>query len=133
MDLYIKVEDGNPVDHPILGENLRNFYPDLSEDNIPEGYVKFIRKPHPATTRFQKLAVGAYVWEDNVITDNWLVEEVTGEEKAEIISKIRSKQPFPSWTFDETNYVWTPPVTMPNDGNRYKWDEESQSWQILNR
>jgi len=36
-------------------------------------------------------------------------------------------EPFPSWTLDE-NYVWQPPTLMPDDGNRYVWDEATTSW-----
>lgn len=128
LELYIKIENNIPVEHPILGDNLRQFYPDLSDDNIPDGYVKFVRKPHPATTRFQKIVVGNYIWEGDVVTDNWIVEDMNAEEKASLIERIRNNQPFPSWTFDETNYVWNPPIPKPDDGNLYRWKEETQSW-----
>ena len=34
---------------------------------------------------------------------------------------------FESWSLDE-NYVWQPPVAMPDDGNMYEWDEATTSW-----
>lgn len=37
--------------------------------------------------------------------------------------------PFPSWTLDE-NYEWQPPTPMPNDGQRWRWDETTLSWVI---
>ena len=36
-------------------------------------------------------------------------------------------QPYPSWTLDE-NYIWQPPVPIPNDGFLHKWDEANQQW-----
>ena len=36
-------------------------------------------------------------------------------------------EPFPSWALDD-NYVWQPPVAMPDDGNMYEWDEATTSW-----
>jgi hypothetical protein len=33
-------------------------------------------------------------------------------------------QPFPSWTLNQTSYIWEAPLTYPNDGLFYKWDEE---------
>jgi len=36
-------------------------------------------------------------------------------------------QPYPSWSKDgEGN--WTAPVSVPDDGGRYQWNEESQEW-----
>jgi hypothetical protein len=35
-------------------------------------------------------------------------------------------QPFPSWTLND--YVWEPPVPMPDDDVPYYWDEPSTSW-----
>ena len=38
---------------------------------------------------------------------------------------------FNSWVFDEDDYKWVPPVDYPTDGNRHKWDEDSQTWTQL--
>ena len=36
-------------------------------------------------------------------------------------------QPYPSWSKDgEGN--WTAPVSVPDDGGRYQWDETNQEW-----
>ena len=37
-------------------------------------------------------------------------------------------QPFPSWTLNEESVEWEPPVTYPNDGKRYHWNESTVSW-----
>lgn len=39
-----------------------------------------------------------------------------------------NRQPFPSWTLDETTYWWVPPTPMPTDDNMYRWDEATTSW-----
>jgi hypothetical protein len=39
-------------------------------------------------------------------------------------------QPFESWTLNEESCLWGAPVEMPNDGNSYLWDEETQTWII---
>ena len=38
-------------------------------------------------------------------------------------------QPYPSWTKSEG--VWVAPVSMPDDGGRYQWDEDEQDWVAL--
>lgn len=37
-------------------------------------------------------------------------------------------QPFPSWTLNEDTCLWDAPVSYPNDGKLYIWDEEQQQW-----
>ena len=39
-----------------------------------------------------------------------------------------SQQPFPSWTLNETTYLWEAPVAYPDDGKLYDWNEETVSW-----
>ena len=36
-------------------------------------------------------------------------------------------QPFPSWSLDG-NDDWQPPVTYPDDGKIYDWDEATTNW-----
>ena len=40
-------------------------------------------------------------------------------------------KPYDSWTLNETTYHWEPPVEKPTDGERYNWNEETQSWDAL--
>jgi len=37
-------------------------------------------------------------------------------------------QTFPSWSLNEETCLWEPPVTYPNDGKRYVWNEETLTW-----
>ena len=37
-------------------------------------------------------------------------------------------QPYPSWTFNETTFIWEPPVAHPDDGKDYEWNEDTTSW-----
>ena len=37
-------------------------------------------------------------------------------------------QPYASWTLNESNWTWEPPVAMPKDGKTYQWNESEQSW-----
>jgi len=38
-------------------------------------------------------------------------------------------QPYPSW-IREGSY-WNPPIPCPTDDNRYSWNEETLSWDVL--
>ena len=37
-------------------------------------------------------------------------------------------QPFASWVLNEETCLWGAPVAMPDDGQRYQWDESTISW-----
>ena len=37
-------------------------------------------------------------------------------------------QPYSSWTLNETTCLWDAPVAYPDDGNMYKWNENTKKW-----
>ena len=41
-----------------------------------------------------------------------------------------SPQPYPSWSLDE-NHDWQAPTPKPEDENTYIWNEETQSWDVV--
>jgi hypothetical protein len=40
-------------------------------------------------------------------------------------------KPYNSWTLNETTCLWEAPVAYPNDDNNYEWNEENQSWDLV--
>jgi hypothetical protein len=40
-------------------------------------------------------------------------------------------QPFPSWVLNEETCQWDAPVAMPTDGQRYTWNESTNSWDLV--
>jgi hypothetical protein len=36
-----------------------------------------------------------------------------------------------SWILNESTCIWEAPVAMPQDGNRYTWNEQTLSWDLL--
>ncbi len=41
-------------------------------------------------------------------------------------------KPFNSWILDNQTCLWYSPTPMPSDGNIYKWNEDTTSWEIGN-
>ena len=37
-------------------------------------------------------------------------------------------KPYPSWKLEKKTCLWLPPVSMPDDGAEYIWDEKSKNW-----
>jgi len=40
-------------------------------------------------------------------------------------------KPYPSWTLNETTCLWEAPVALPDTENRYNWNEENQTWDLV--
>ena len=38
-------------------------------------------------------------------------------------------KPYPSWTLNNTTWLWEAPVAMPTDGKQYKWNESITNWE----
>jgi hypothetical protein len=41
------------------------------------------------------------------------------------------KKPFNSWILNETTYLWESPIPYPQDNNKYSWNEQNQSWDLI--
>ena len=40
-------------------------------------------------------------------------------------------KPFNSWILNEDTCLWNAPVAMPTDDNKYTWNEQTLSWDIV--
>ena len=41
------------------------------------------------------------------------------------------KKPFNSWVLNKTTCLWESPIPYPQDNNEYKWNEQNQSWDLI--
>jgi hypothetical protein len=82
MKLYIRLENGQPVDHPMLKENFIQAFPHVDTDNLPEEFIEFVRVPHPKDLGIYEIYEGVhYEIIDGVCTDVHTVREMTDEER----------------------------------------------------
>ena len=42
-----------------------------------------------------------------------------------------SPKPYPSWTLNEDTCLWEAPVALPDTENRYNWNEQNQTWDLV--
>jgi hypothetical protein len=40
-------------------------------------------------------------------------------------------KPYNSWTLNETTCLWEAPITYPDDGQNYTWNETNQNWDLI--
>ena len=131
MELFIRIVDGKPFEHPIFGDNFREAFPDVDTNNLPPQFARFVRVQPPIIGLYQKNQTVSYQLVDGVYTDVYSCEDMTAEdilEKQQIVKDAWAVNGFASWVFNETTCSFDPPIPYPNDDKFYKWDELTTSW-----
>jgi hypothetical protein len=133
QDLYLEIQNGLPINHPITGDNLRLLNPNIDLENLPTNIAKFQRNPKPRHSVYDKLDHDVkYEFIDGVVHDIWVVTKMTRAEikqkQAEAKEMWKSAMGYKSWVFDAEICHHRPPVPYPTDGNHYVWDESTVSW-----
>jgi len=137
MELFIRIVDGQPFEHPIFGDNFRQAFPDVDTNNLPPEFSRFIRVSPPILGVYKKNQTVSYQFIDGAYTDVFAFEQMTTEE---ILAKQQfeknewiANNGFASWIFNETICSFEAPTSMPNDGKNYFWNEEQLAWvEVLN-
>jgi hypothetical protein len=78
LELYIQVDtDGNPVNHPILGDNFRSAFPHIDINNLPSNYERFKRNPRPEASG-DDIVADQPIYEriDGVLQDVWTITKI---------------------------------------------------------
>lgn len=83
MELFIQIRDGQPHEHPILGDNFRQAFPDIDTNNLPSEFARFIRVECPNNAGVYEVDEVRYEWDGNVVKDVWFVRPMTQEEIVE--------------------------------------------------
>jgi len=83
MELYIRIKDGQPFEHPILGDNFREAFPDIDTNNLPPEFARFTRIEAPTLDVYEVYEGGEYqLQEDGSYMDVHTTRDMTAEEKA---------------------------------------------------
>lgn len=141
MKLFIKIENNKPINYPLVESNLRLLHPYLNLESKTDlanyGYAIFEKTPEPTST-YKKIAVNEYVWEGDIIKENWTIIELSEEEKTAkqneqhtswLATSANCK--FPSWTFNVEKCRYEPPLPKPLDEKIYAWNENTVEWVAL--
>jgi hypothetical protein len=133
VELYIRILDGKPFEHPIFAENFKAAFPDVDVANLPSEFAKFERVKKPALGVYEKSQTLQYVvGVDGICRDVWSVEAITDEEKTAKQQAVKdtwaANNGPESWVFDEASCAYIPPVPYPTNGKVYEWDEPTTSW-----
>ena len=117
MELYIKVENGQTVDHPAFAANLRQAF-----GEIPSNWQPFTRieRPIPGVYEVLDSDTPTYQKVDGVWKDVWALRAMTAAEKAakqqavkDAFAAREQASNWSSWVFDEAKCEMVPPIPRP--------------------
>ena len=117
MELYIRVENGQTINHPAFGDNLRQAF-----GEIPAGWEPFVRVERPILGVYELFESEnpAYEKVNGVWTDVWSVRPMTDAEKTEkqqaTITAFNNRdqaENWSAWTLDEATCTMVPPIPRP--------------------
>jgi hypothetical protein len=132
MNLYIQLQNGEPVNHPIMEDNLKQAFPEMDLNNLPENFARFERIV-PNVLGVYEVSEGlTYEWVDGIVKDVHHVRAMTTEERTAKQDAVKAEwqqnNGFTSWIFNEETCAFKPPGPYPEDGKVYVWDEPTTSW-----
>ena len=132
MNLYIQIENGEPVNHPIMESNLVQVFPNIDLNNLPSNYARFERVSCCPEIGVYEVNEGTtYEWVDGVVKDVHHIRPMTTEErtvKQDATKAEWQQNGFASWIFNEETCRFEAPVPYPSDGKFYVWDEPTTNW-----
>ena len=70
MELFIRIVNGQPFEHPIFGDNFRQAFPEVDTENLPSEFARFI-KVTPTPAEFEVPVGSTYVWSGAAVTEVW--------------------------------------------------------------
>lgn len=108
MSHWAELDENNIVLRVIVGDN--------DDPNGDEGYRwivenlggRWVKTSYNATIRKNYAGIGFYYSED--------------------MDAFIPIKPYPSWVLDEDIYQWVAPVSLPETGGPYYWNEELLDW-----
>ena len=109
MELFIRIKNGQPFEHPIFADNFAQAFPNVDVNNLPPEFAKFKRVKPPNLGIFEVYEGATYEYVDGIYTDIHHVRLMTEDEKQQKIIDLRNIPHPDGWVFSETNYVWVSP------------------------
>jgi hypothetical protein len=134
MNLIIRIKDGKPFEHPIVLSNFVEAFPNVDLDNLPPEFAWFERILPPAPGVYEVYDGVTYEWDNSIVKDVHHVRPMTDEEITETQNLVKAQWAefgHPSWIFNEETCTFDAPVPYPSDGQKYTWNEEAQSWDLI--
>jgi hypothetical protein len=118
MELYIKIKDGQPHEHPMLGDNVRQAFPEIDTTNLPSNFARFVRVEIPEIGTYEVYEGVTYEQSGDVFTDVHHVRQMTQEEKTAKQDAVKAEwalygDPLGVWDEEKCTFI-VPPIFVSN-------------------
>jgi hypothetical protein len=134
MNLYIQIENGQPINHPAFEQNLIEAF-----GEIPSNWEAFIRVERPTPTIYQVFdnEETIYAKVNGVWTDVWSLRDMTEQEvtakQQGVIDEFNSREQaenWSAWVLDQATCVMRPPIQRPQriEGKNVFWCGAENNW-----
>jgi hypothetical protein len=111
-------------------------FAELDENNVVLRVIVVGNKDTADANGVEKEYIGAAFCE-RLFGGRWVQTSYNGKNYAGIgytyhadIDAFVAPKPYASWVLND-KAQWEAPVSMPDDGERYTWDEDSLSWLLV--
>jgi len=121
MAHFAELDDSNVVLRVIVLNN--NVILDENGNELEELGIAFCKSLYGNDTNWKQTSY------NNSFRKNYAAVGFTWRED---LDGFVPPQNYTSWALNETTCRYEPPVSMPNDGNQYMWDEENTEWTLVN-
>jgi hypothetical protein len=139
MQLFIRIKDGQPFEHPIFGDNFCQAFPNVDVNNLPAEFARFERVERPTLGVYEVLASDETTYEliDGIYKDVWHKRDMTAEEKTAKQDDVKTfwanreyAVNWSAWTFDEDQCAYVPPIPRPDpvQGKIVWWCGANSNW-----
>jgi hypothetical protein len=137
MNLFIQIENNQPINHPAFEDNLIQAF-----GAVPDHWESFIRVERPIPGIYEILESDQPTYEkvDGIWTDVWSLRPMTETEiadKQQIVKNAwgaarHQAENWSAWIFNETTCQYEPPIPRPEPeenkivfwcGTDYNWKE----------
>jgi hypothetical protein len=88
MNLYIRIQDGQPFEHPLFESNVKEVWPDIDLNNLPSNLVRFERVQPPVPGSFEVLDGFTYELVDGIYKDVWHLRPMNDSERQDQIARF---------------------------------------------
>ena len=109
MELFIRIVDGQPFEHPILADNFAQAFPDVDVNNLPPEFARFERVALSALEVYEVYEGVTYELINGLYKDVHHVRPMTDAEKTAKIAYCKDLPHPEDWVFDEAVCAWQPP------------------------
>jgi len=114
-----------------LGENNIVRHINCVNDTIAtteQAGIEFLKQLHGNKFNWKQMGEAPFTSNGETITRNYAGINFTYDESRNAFIEPKL---YASWILNETTYRYEAPVAYPDDGNEYRWNEETTNWEEI--